>query len=117
VYTETCAYSWCRKKFTAQRSTARYCSSDCRVAAFHQREREREEVRILHERHLRGDRPCGNLDCDNVVEWVERPDRLYCSNACKQHWYREMNRPLSDESYASIVALLVETNAKTDPGT
>jgi hypothetical protein len=112
MHTMTCGYLWCGQEFTAQRSTAKYCSSDCRVAAFHQRERQRERDRIEEER-ARENRFCENGLCTTIIEgWSNRPDKKYCSNACKQMAWRDGMSTPRTSTYGNIFALLEETNAK-----
>jgi len=65
----------CYESFTAQRSTARYCSNRCRVATHPRREHLRDE----DERMARGGRWCENC-FEVVIEWWERPDKRFCSN-------------------------------------
>jgi hypothetical protein len=81
MHTVTCAYAYCETVFTAQRSTAQYCSSDCRVAAFHMRERQRADEKRWAEGEWR---LCMDPDCDNVLDPGERSDKIFCSNACRQ---------------------------------
>jgi hypothetical protein len=109
MHTAVCGYVYCGQEFTAQRSTAQYCSRDCRVAAFHYRERvAAADVKIDDD-----DRPCADFDCDQLVEWWARRDKIFCSNACKQRYYRNYGGPpLRLGDLATISALRVQTSAK-----
>lgn len=121
VYFVTCASNgkmvgvyeircWCGTTFTAGRSTARYCSGRCRVAEHRRLARSH----IEDERLAAGNRWCaecgGNTDgSGGVIEWWERPDKLFCSKACKQKYYRDSGGPpIPDEVFAGFDALAAE---------
>jgi hypothetical protein len=79
----------CHRTFTAQRSTARYCSGECRTFAYRLRAGRRLWFTpAQRERIPKGKRPCGNPDCDKEIHPLDRPDMKFCSAACRQKAYR-----------------------------
>jgi hypothetical protein len=91
----------CGTRFAAKRSTARYCCGACRVAEHRRQARNR----VLDQRK---DRAC--LMCETVViDFWERPDKNFCSNACRQKWYRDCGGPpIPADQLAAIGALAAE---------
>lgn len=94
----------CDAEFTANRSTATYCSNACRQA------------------HHRGDprktwRPCQGDDCPNEIPPWMRADARFCSTSCRDHDYWAYSRPIlprswnTAETLADIRALADDTGA------
>jgi hypothetical protein len=71
----------CGQPFTARRCTARFCSDACRA-------RSTRRGLLASDHRTRADRPCEGPGCDNVIGAHERPDKVFCSNACRQRYYR-----------------------------
>ena len=100
----------CGDLFTAPRSTARYCSGACRVAGHRRKARDRTLDR-------RVDRVC--LQCETeVIGFWERPDKRFCSNACRQTYYRDCGGPpIPADVLAAIGALAAELRDQMSPAT
>jgi hypothetical protein len=94
----------CRRRFTQRRATGRYCSAACRVWAHRHKQPIRSAER---ERIAAGPRPCLNPECVHWIGALDRPDKKFCSNACRQRVWRE-DRPLPDltgfaEAFADVL--------------
>jgi hypothetical protein len=101
---------WCEEPFTAQRRSARYCSNTCRAREDRHRRRIRRDCQRREARdEPGGDRWCDNYpECKNLIGYWERPDKRFCSNACRQKNYRQLSRPLTPDELLTIITALTE---------
>lgn len=85
-----CAAPKCENTLEGKRVDARYCSSACKLDAYHAR-------RGITTRRERDYEICQRAGCDNVIPYDRRADSKWCSNACRQRVWHETHK---DETQA-----------------
>jgi hypothetical protein len=57
------------------------------------------------------DRVC--LQCDRTIWGWDRPDKIFCSKACKQKYYRDSRVPMTDDELVAVLDALFAESTDT----
>lgn len=102
---DSCQGPKCENPLDGLRVDAKYCSSACKLQAYHSRKG------IVTKRE-RDYSVCQRDGCDNGIPENSRADTKYCSNSCRQRVYNEAHKDQAKEKRDKVAAVRAKAKEK-----